>query len=119
VVPLRIGGRQRRHLSPKSSQGTGEPRQVFGAMLRYYRERAGLTRPGVTGAFALAAFADVPSVGYQEGAVGGQPVEEREDVASAVAVRDSRDPGGPALAFAPPGWQAFTARIKGGTLHLG
>lgn len=37
---------------------------------------------GVAGAFAIADFADVPSVGYQEGAVGGQPVEEREDVAS-------------------------------------
>jgi hypothetical protein len=37
---------------------------------------------GVTGAFALADFADVPSVGYQEGAVRGQPVEEPEDVAS-------------------------------------
>ena len=37
---------------------------------------------GVTGAFALADFADVPSVGYQEGALRGQPVEEREDVAS-------------------------------------
>ncbi len=37
---------------------------------------------GVTGAFALADFEDAPSVGYQEGAVRGQPVEERKDVAS-------------------------------------
>ena len=37
---------------------------------------------GVAGAFAIADFADVPSVGDQEGAIGGQPVEEREDVAS-------------------------------------
>lgn len=38
------------------------------------------------------------------------------EVASAartVAVRDSRDPHGPALAFTPAGWQAFTRRIDG------
>jgi transcriptional regulator with XRE-family HTH domain len=37
---------------------------------------------GVTGAFALADFDDAPSVGYLEGALRGQPVEERKDVAS-------------------------------------
>jgi len=37
---------------------------------------------GVTGAFALADFDGAPSVGYQEGAVRGQPVEEPKDVAS-------------------------------------
>jgi transcriptional regulator with XRE-family HTH domain len=37
---------------------------------------------GVTGAFAIADFDDAPSVGYQEGAVRGQPVEEHKDVAS-------------------------------------
>lgn len=37
---------------------------------------------GVAGAFAIADFEDAPSVGYQEGAVRGQPVEERKDVAS-------------------------------------
>jgi transcriptional regulator with XRE-family HTH domain len=35
---------------------------------------------GVNGAFAIADFEDGPSVGYQEGAVRGQPVEEPEDV---------------------------------------
>jgi len=29
-----------------------------------------------------------------------------------VAVRDSKDPGGPALAFAPGRWQAFTRAVK-------
>jgi hypothetical protein len=29
-----------------------------------------------------------------------------------VAVRDSRHPGGPLLAFAADTWQAFTAQIK-------
>lgn len=36
------------------------------------------------------------------------------EVASAartVAVRDSTDPNGPALAFRPANWQAFTRRI--------
>jgi hypothetical protein len=31
-----------------------------------------------------------------------------------VAVRDSKDPHGPALAFRPAGWQAFTRRVNGG-----
>src|SRR5262249_42592829 len=35
---------------------------------------------GVTGAFAIADFENAPSVGYQEGAVRGQPVEEPKDV---------------------------------------
>ena len=38
---------------------------------------------------------------------------EVASTARAVAVRDTKDPSGPALAFAPPGWQAFTRRIKG------
>lgn len=29
-----------------------------------------------------------------------------------VAVRDSKDSGGPALAFSPAGWKAFTRRVK-------
>ena len=32
----------------------------------------------------------------------------------AVAVRDTKDPGGPALAFTPVGWQAFTRRVRDG-----
>jgi hypothetical protein len=31
-----------------------------------------------------------------------------------VAVRDSKDPSGPALAFTPADWQAFTRRVRGG-----
>jgi hypothetical protein len=30
----------------------------------------------------------------------------------AVAVRDSKDKGGPVLAFGPQAWAAFTARVK-------
>ena len=29
-----------------------------------------------------------------------------------VAVRDSKDPDGPRLAFRPPAWRAFTAEVK-------
>jgi hypothetical protein len=32
----------------------------------------------------------------------------------AVAVRDSKDPEGPKLTFAPGSWQAFTSRVKNG-----
>ena len=49
---------------------------------------------------------------------GGGCVEVASIQAATVAVRDSKDPDGPALAFASPGWQAFTCRIKDGTLYL-
>ena len=29
-----------------------------------------------------------------------------------IAVRDSRDPGGPALTFGPQQWKTFTAAVK-------
>jgi uncharacterized protein DUF397 len=35
-----------------------------------------------------------------------------------VAVRDSKDPAGPVLAFAPGDWQAFTASVKAGRHDL-
>jgi Domain of unknown function (DUF397) len=31
---------------------------------------------------------------------------------SAVAVRDSKDPAGPALSFTPPAWHSFLARAR-------
>jgi transcriptional regulator with XRE-family HTH domain len=37
---------------------------------------------GLAGAFIIADFEDAPSIGYQDGALRGQPVEEREDVAA-------------------------------------
>jgi Domain of unknown function (DUF397) len=33
-------------------------------------------------------------------------------------VRDSKDPGGPVLAFTPDVWRAFTAAIKAGEFGL-
>ena len=34
------------------------------------------------------------------------------------AVRDSKDPGGPVLAFGPDEWRAFTTAIKTGDFDL-
>ena len=48
---------------------------------------------------------------------GGDCVEVARNLPGAVAVRDSKDPAGPALAFSPQEWTAFTARIKAGHLH--
>ncbi|MER6817360.1 DUF397 domain-containing protein [Spirillospora sp. NPDC000708] len=45
-------------------------------------------------------------------------VEITTSVAGVVGVRDSVDPGGPVLGFAPSAWRAFTARIKDGELAL-
>jgi Domain of unknown function (DUF397) len=46
----------------------------------------------------------------------GSCVEVAREVPGIVAVRDSKDPSGPALAFSPAVWQAFTARIRSGEL---
>jgi Domain of unknown function (DUF397) len=44
----------------------------------------------------------------------GACVEVAHDLPRIVAVRDSKDPGGPRLAFAPERWRAFTRRVKDG-----
>ena len=46
---------------------------------------------------------------------GGGCVEVTATPAATVAVRDSKDPNGPRLAFAPGHWRAFTDRVKAGT----
>lgn len=43
---------------------------------------------------------------------GGNCVEVARNLAGIVAVRDSKDPAGPALIFTPADWEAFTARLK-------
>ena len=43
---------------------------------------------------------------------GGACVEVARNLPGVVAVRDSKDPHGPALIFTPAGWAAFTARLK-------
>jgi hypothetical protein len=46
------------------------------------------------------------------GTNGGNCVEVARNLQGVVAVRDSKNPGGPALAFTPADWRAFTAGIK-------
>ena len=46
------------------------------------------------------------------GTNGGNCVEVARNLPGVVAVRDSKDPGGPALAFTPADWEAFTARLR-------
>jgi Domain of unknown function (DUF397) len=50
------------------------------------------------------------------GGNGGGCVEVAGNLPGVVAVRDSKDPGGPVLAFSPDAWRAFTAAIKAGEL---
>jgi hypothetical protein len=49
---------------------------------------------------------------------GGGCVEVARNLPGVVAVRDSKDPQGPKLAFTPDEWRAFTARIKAGEFDL-
>ena len=41
-------------------------------------------------------------------------VEVADGLPRAVGVRDSKDPGGPALVIGPGSWRAFTAAVKNG-----
>ncbi|MFI7073241.1 DUF397 domain-containing protein [Micromonospora sediminicola] len=42
---------------------------------------------------------------------GGACVEVAGDLPGVIAVRDSKDPTGPVLAFAPDAWRAFVGRL--------
>lgn len=46
----------------------------------------------------------------------GNCVEIAGNMPGAVAVRDSKDPSGPALTFTPGAWRAFIAQVKNGEL---
>ncbi|WP_055482708.1 DUF397 domain-containing protein [Sphaerimonospora mesophila] len=48
------------------------------------------------------------------GSNGGQCVEVAENLPGVVAVRDSKDPDGPALVFTPEEWRAFISGVKAG-----
>jgi hypothetical protein len=52
------------------------------------------------------------------GSNGGNCVEIADNLPAVVAVRDSKDSGGPVLVFTPVGWQAFTVAIKAGEFDL-
>jgi len=41
-------------------------------------------------------------------------VEVARNLPAIIAIRDSKDPGGPALAFGPLQWHAFTDKVKSG-----
>ena len=49
---------------------------------------------------------------------GGACVEVAQVLLEAVAVRDSKDPDGPRLAFAPEQWRSFTTQAKAGRFDL-
>jgi hypothetical protein len=49
---------------------------------------------------------------------GGNCVEAASNLPGMVAVRDSKDPVGPALLFTPDAWDAFCAGVKSGELDL-
>ncbi|PWR06564.1 DUF397 domain-containing protein [Micromonospora acroterricola] len=42
---------------------------------------------------------------------GGNCVEVADNLPGLVAVRDSKDPAGPALVFAPAAWRAFVTQL--------
>ncbi|MFE6869150.1 DUF397 domain-containing protein [Kitasatospora sp. NPDC057692] len=46
-------------------------------------------------------------------------VEVALDTAEVVPVRDSKDPGGPALVFQADAWASFVAGVKGGEFPTG
>ncbi|MGW0466485.1 DUF397 domain-containing protein [Streptomyces sp. NPDC003027] len=46
----------------------------------------------------------------------GACVEVKSPVAAAIAVRDSKAPEGPSLAFGPGSWNAFVSEVSTGTL---
>jgi hypothetical protein len=46
------------------------------------------------------------------GGNGGNCIEVASASKPLIAVRDSKDPSGPKLAFTPPMWQLFAQRVK-------
>ena len=48
----------------------------------------------------------------------GNCVEVADNLPGLVAVRDSKDPAGPALVITPAGWSAFVGGVKGGEFDL-
>lgn len=52
------------------------------------------------------------------GSNGGDCVEIAVLADNGRAVRDSKDPGGPVLAFGPEGWRTFTVAVKAGEFEL-
>ena len=53
------------------------------------------------------------------GTNGGNCVEVARNLPGGVAVRDSKNPAGPALIFTPANWHTFTAALRDGESGLG
>lgn len=49
---------------------------------------------------------------------GGNCVEVAHNLSRIVAVRDSKDPQGPALVLTPDQWQAFTDQVEAGVFDV-
>jgi hypothetical protein len=49
----------------------------------------------------------------------GACVEVKSPSPSTIAVRDSKDPEGPSLAFSPESWTTFVATVRRGAYDLG
>lgn len=49
---------------------------------------------------------------------GGQCVEVATNLPGLVAVRDSKNPNGAALAFTPDEWASFLGGVKGGQFNI-
>jgi hypothetical protein len=52
------------------------------------------------------------------GTTGGQCVEVAANLPGMIAVRDSKNPAGPALTFTPEEWRAFIAGASAGEFDL-
>ncbi|GIG88431.1 DUF397 domain-containing protein [Plantactinospora endophytica] len=65
-------------------------------------------------------MANLPNARWRKsarsGGNGGECVEVADNLAGLVAVRDSKDQGGPVLAFPPYAWSAFVAELKASSL---
>ena len=48
----------------------------------------------------------------RSGSSGNNCVEVADNLVGVVGVRDSKDPAGPALRFAPPAWHAFVHSVS-------
>jgi hypothetical protein len=62
---------------------------------------------------------DLSHAAWQTSSYSGQNgscVEVARNVPGVVAVRDSKDRGGPTLTFRPADWEKFTRRIRAGEL---
>ena len=53
------------------------------------------------------------------GGNGGACVEVASTAKAHIAVRDSKNPSGPKLAFAQPTWQSFVQRVRSRSLNAG